>query len=95
MGKTGFRALLSRALALAITEAPSLRAARVNAVGSLEGFAEAQVDPEEMAEGSVVLVAQLLGLLVVFIGENLTLRFVREVWPRLPVSDLAFEGDRK
>jgi len=88
MGKAGFRALLSRALALANAEIPWLRAVRVNADGSLEGFEElyAQLPPEEFFEGRVVLLAQLLGLLVAFIGENLTLRLVREIWPKLPPS---------
>jgi hypothetical protein len=35
----------------------------------------------------VVLVAQLLRLLVAFIGETLTLRLVRESWPKLSVND--------
>jgi hypothetical protein len=50
-----------------------------------------------MAEGSVVLVAQLLALLVAFIGENLTLRMVREVWPKLPqINDLDLrKGDKQ
>src|ERR1035437_8110164 len=53
MGNTGFHALLSRALAVANAEDPSLRAVHVQADGSLEGLEElqAQVDPEEMAEG--------------------------------------------
>ena len=43
----------------------------------------------------MVLVAQLLGLLVAFIGETLTLRLVREVWPKLPLNDLDFgRGDK-
>jgi hypothetical protein len=99
MGNTGFHALLSRALAVANAEDPSLRAVHVKADGSLEGLEElqAQVEPEEkMAEGSVVLVAQLLALLVAFIGENLTLQMVREVWPKLSLNDLDFgKGDKK
>jgi hypothetical protein len=98
MGNTGFHALLSRALAVANEEDPSLRAVHVKADGSLEGLEElqAQVEPEEMAEGSVVLVAQLLALLVAFIGENLTLQMVREVWPKLSLNDLDFgKGDKK
>jgi predicted transglutaminase-like cysteine proteinase len=35
-----------------------------------------------------LLLAQLLGLLVAFIGEDLTLRLVREVWPKLSLNDL-------
>jgi len=38
----------------------------------------------------VLLVAQLLGLLVAFIGENLTLRLMRDVWPKLSLEDLKF-----
>jgi hypothetical protein len=92
MGNVGFRALLSRALALANAEVPWLRAVHVKADGSLEALEELQVqlDPDEFLEGSVVLLAQLLGLLVAFIGENLTLRLVREIWPKLSLNDLDF-----
>ena len=92
MGNAGFHALLSRALALANAEAPWLRAVHVNAGGSFEGLDElgAQVDPDEIFEGCVVLLAQLLGLLVAFIGEDLTLRLVREVWLKLSFNDLDF-----
>src|SRR6185312_7598971 len=88
MGTVGFRALASRALALANAEVPWLRAVHVKADGSFEGLAEleAQVDPEEIFEGGIVLLAQLLGLLVAFIGEDLTLRLVREVWSKLSLD---------
>jgi hypothetical protein len=90
MGNPGFRALLSRALALASAEVPWLRAARVKTDGSFEDLSEleAQVDPKKFAADSVVLPAQLLGLLAGFIGEDLTLRLVLEVWPKLSVNDL-------
>ena len=97
MGKVGFRELLSRALALANVEVPWLRAVHVKADGSFEGLDELgeQVDPQEIFEGRVVLLAQLLGLLVTFIGEDLTLRLVREVWPKLSLNDLDFgKGDK-
>ena len=98
MGNTGVRTLLSRALAQAEREVPSLRALRVKADGSLEGLTEleAQVDPRKIAEDSIVLVAQLLELLAVFIGDHLALRMVSEVWPKLSVNELNFdEGDKK
>ena len=89
MGNGGFRALLSRALALAGTEMPWLRAVHVKADGSLEGWAElrSEVTAEELFQGSVELFAQLLGLLVAFIGEALTLRLIGEVWPKLSLDD--------
>ena len=90
MGNVGFCALISRTLALANAEVPWLRAGHVKADGSFEGLDElgAQVDPDEIFKGRVVLLAQLLGLLVAFIGENLTRRLVREVWPKLSLNDV-------
>jgi len=97
VGNAGFRALLSRALALASAEVPWLRAVQVKADGSLEApeDIQAQVDPKEILEGRVVMVAQLLGLLVAFIGENLTFRLVREIWPKVRLNDLdSGKGDK-
>ena len=97
MGNVGFSALLSRALVLANAEVPWLRAVHVKADGSLEGLDAlgAQVKPAEIFEGRVVLLAQLLGLLVAFIGGSLTLRLVREMWPKIPLNDLDFgNGDK-
>jgi hypothetical protein len=96
MGNVGFCALLSRALALANAEVPWLRAVHVKADGSFEGLDElgAQVDPAESFEGRVVLLAQLLGLLTAFIGEDLTLRLGREVWPKLSLDAWDF-GEEK
>jgi hypothetical protein len=90
MGNVGFRALLSRALALANAEVLWLRAVHVRSDGALEGLEElhAQLDPAKLTEGGVVLLAQLLGLLSAFIGDNLTLGLVREVWSTVPLHDL-------
>ena len=93
MGNGGFRALLSRSLALGSDEVSWLSGVHVKADGSLEGLEElyGQVEANEFLEGRVVLLTQLLGLLVAFIGENLTLRLVREIWPKLPIGDLNSE----
>ena len=63
---------------------------QVNEGGSLEGFEELQieVEPDEFLEGRIVLLAQLLGLLVAFIGEKLTLGLVREIWAKIPLDHL-------
>jgi hypothetical protein len=94
MGNGGFRALLSRALALAGAEVPWLRALHVKADGALEGLQapHRQLDPAEFLEGKVVLLAQLLGLLVAFIGTSLTLRLMGEIWPQLSLEDVDFGG---
>src|SRR6202161_1275065 len=91
-GVVGFRSLLSRALTLARTEAPSLSAVQVAADGSLQGLdeLEPQIDKDQAREAGVILIAQLIGLLLFFVGEGLTLRLViSEVLPHprfLPTS---------
>ena len=94
LGEAGFSALLSRALALAAAEVPWLRAVRAKTDGPLEGLEDLQtkLDRDEFLEGGVVLLAQLLGLLVTFIGGNLTVRLVREIWPRVLLNDLDLEN---
>jgi hypothetical protein len=93
MGRAGFSALVSRALAQAQRKEPSLRAVRVNAEGALErsNEAAARVSAAKDVEGSVALVAQLLELLVAFIGENLTLRLLRDIWPNLQLNEWNFD----
>jgi hypothetical protein len=98
MGNGGFRALLARALALASAEVSWLRAVQLNADGMLEGLEplHAQLKPAEFREGRVVLLAQLLGLLVAFIGPGLTSRLVGEIWPQLSADKVDFgNGDKK
>jgi hypothetical protein len=84
MGHGGFRALLSRALVLAGAEVSWLRAAHVNARGTLEGLEalHAQIASAEFIEGEIVLLIELLALLEAFIGPALTLRLVGEIWPQ-------------
>lgn len=98
MGKGGFRALFMRALTLAGAEAPMWRAVQVNPDGTFAGFDAPDVhgSSNETFDGSVILVSHLLGLLVAFIGEILTLRLVGEVWPNLSQKDLeSGNGDKR
>lgn len=90
MGSGGFRALLSRALALSTVEVRWLCAVQVKADGTFEGVEALQerIDPAEFLEGRVELLAQLLGLLVAFIGPKLTLHLVGESWPKISLDDL-------
>jgi hypothetical protein len=96
-GVAGFRSLLSRALALARTEAPSFSAVQVAADGSLQGLddLEPQIDNDQAREVGVILIAQLVGLLLTFIGEGLTLRMVQDVWPEAAFDGRVFEKERK
>ena len=88
-GVAGFRSLITRTLALATAEVPWLASMRVGADGSLEGFeaASRQQGAVQGGEAGVVVVAQLLGLLVTFIGEPLTLGLVRDAWPDAPLDE--------
>jgi hypothetical protein len=99
MGNGGVRALLGRSLALASAEIPWLEAAHDNQDGDFEGLdaLAAGRDPAEFLDGRVVLLAQLLGLLVAFIGPSLTSRLIGEVWPQIPLRERDFgkENDRE
>jgi hypothetical protein len=103
-GIEGFHSLASRALALARTEAPSLSAARVAADGSLQGLGELEqqldIDKDRTGEspaagGGIILIACLLGLLLIFLGETLTLSLLRAKWPEAALNDRNFESGRK
>lgn len=94
-GAAGFRSLLSRALALAGDEVRWLKAVHVNAEGSLEGLDEARPADGAIAEGEVALVAELIGLLVTFIGEGLTLGILQEVWPEASLGSLNSEPEKE
>jgi hypothetical protein len=82
MGDAGFRALLSRAIALTYAEVPWLGTNR-EAEDPFNGFGrfEGQVRPHEISMAENILIANLLNLLSTFVGEALTLQFLREVWP--------------
>jgi hypothetical protein len=96
-GVAGFRSLLSRALTLAKAEAPSLGAVQVAADGSLKGLdeLEPQIGKEQARDGGAILIAQLIGLLLTFIGEGLTLRLVQDVWPEAAFKGRVSEKERK
>ena len=88
-GVAGFRSLLSRALTLASGETSWLKAIQIGADGSLEGFddSQTQLSKQEIGRGEILLVAHLIGLLVTFIGEGLTMRLLQQEWP-----DVAFDN---
>lgn len=89
LGSAGFNALLARALTLAKTEAPALSAMQLGKDGSLVGLSE----EDDLAGAEVVLVAHILRLLVAFIGPDLMLRLVNDVWPSARLEDLEFAED--
>jgi hypothetical protein len=81
VGVDGFRALASRALALAKFESPRLSAVQVAANGDLRGLSEVEFETEsdEDDETGVILISQLLGLFLTFLGEATTLRLIEDL----------------
>lgn len=82
-GKTGYEALLSRALALAKSDFARLESVTVKGGDCVEGFAniEPRLNDQEFVEGETLIIGHLLGLLRTFLGETLVLRLVRDLWP--------------
>ena len=81
VGVDGFQALASRALALAKSQSPRLSTVQVTANGGLRGLGEveSQTDAEEGGEAGIILIAQLLGLFLTFLGEATTLRLIEDL----------------
>ena len=103
-GVASFQSLASRALALARSEDPCLSVAQVTSEGFLQGLGEfePQIDivnhqagVNQLGEGGVILIARLLGLLHIFLGESLMLRLLRDAWPGTALDDRNSGNGRK
>jgi hypothetical protein len=81
-GAEGFNTLLRRALALARADVPAMQAVPLKPGDALEGLRALVADATPgRADVPAAVVAHLLGLLVTFIGEPLTLQLVNDAWP--------------
>jgi hypothetical protein len=105
-GVAGFQSLAFRALTQAKSEAPDLWAVEIAADGSLQGLGEIEHQLEEFelqlgsgkqqaCERGVILISRLLGLLLVFLGEALTISLLRNAWPGASFDDRNSESGRK
>jgi hypothetical protein len=105
-GVDGFQSLAFRALAQAKSEAPGLWAVQLEADGSIQGLGELKPQLEELesqlgsskvqaSEEGVILIARLLGLLHIFLGEALTLSLLRNAWPGATFDDRSSENGRE
>jgi hypothetical protein len=88
VGIDGFQALASRALALAKSQSPRLSTVQVTANGGLRGLGEvdSQTDADEDCGAGIILIAQLLGLFLTFLGEATTLRLIEDLRLQVDVS---------
>jgi hypothetical protein len=103
-GVAAFESLAFRALTQAKSEARSLWAVQVAEGGSLQGLGEfePQIDMDKdlsgefpAGDGGIVLIARLLGLLLIFLGEALTLSLLRNAWPGEAFDDRNSGNRRK
>jgi len=97
-GPAAFASLVSRALALSKRRAPSLERLRIGADGALTVAEEiprnvAAMEPAH--DGGVILVAELLGLLIVLIGEPLMLSLVRDAWADVSIATMTLSSEEK
>jgi hypothetical protein len=88
VGTAGFSALVARSQALATREVPSLK--RPRASGALGKSRQDQIQRKVGAgeageDGGEIQLAVMLGLLVTFIGESITMILVREAWPDVSI----------
>ena len=105
-GVDGFQSLAFRALTQAKSEAPGLWTVQIAEDGSLQGLGElkpqlAEFEPQlgsdkdQASEGGVILIARLLSLLLMFLGEALTLSLLRNAWPDAAFDDRSSENRRE
>ena len=103
-GVVAFEVLAFRALTQAKSEAPSLWPVQIAADGSLQGLGEyePQIDMDKdladklpAGDGGIVLIALLLGLLLLFLGEASTLSLLRNAWPGEAFDDRNAGNGRK
>ena len=92
LGVDGYWGLLRRAVHVARTESPLLQELAVAPIsaGGLDGLHAAvrDADPTVARDALTAILANLVWLLVTFIGEGLTRRILGEAWP-----DVRLDGE--
>jgi hypothetical protein len=53
------------------------------------------VEKDRVHEAGVILISRLLGLLLIFLGEALTMNLVWDVWPDAALDDGNSENERE
>lgn len=86
----GYRALLVRAVQVAARDFPFLNGstARFQSDACLGDIASSdEVSSADLRDGLTAVLAGVVSLSITFIGEDLTLRAVRDVWPEAPTIE--------
>ncbi len=88
---TGYGALFARALFLTRADFPFLSSVQAGAVpeNCFDGLRDgvSGVAGAELRDGLAAVLAGVIGLLATFIGDDLTVRLVRDVWPAAPFDE--------
>lgn len=88
-GSISYRALLSRALVLAKPKAQTLSALRFEKDGRLvfdpEDPAAEFLNPDTVRKDAIVLITAFVSLLMLLLGEVVTLRIIHHVWPEVKI----------
>ena len=81
VGVDAFQALASRALSLTKSQFPGLSSVNLTASGGLRGISEVEAPPSlgEDGEVGIVLIAQVLRLFIVLLGESATVNLMEDV----------------
>jgi len=95
VGQTGFVALFSRALHLARRETPVLAGISIDPrlPNQLQGSQEfALAHPDDVITSFGRVVAHFIWLLVTFVGEQLSMNLISDIWPQLNYDATAHGG---
>ena len=97
LGSDGYRALLARAIALAAGDTAWVGTLTVEKNGTLIGFAECAGSQSLslVLDGSIEIVSRFFGLLETFVGRELSLRLLSDIWPEpVQVSEFDTKEDK-
>jgi hypothetical protein len=90
-GVAAFQSIAFRALMQAKSEAPGLWAVRIAVDGALEGLGEFEPQlgsgEEQVGDGGLILIDHILDLLLIFLGEAITINLLRNAWPGASFDD--------
>jgi hypothetical protein len=98
-GAAAFESLAFRALMQAKSETKYLWAVQIDADGTLQGLGDYEPlinnDIDLASEEGTILIARLLNLLHIFLGEALTLSLLRDAWPGATFGERSLGNGRK
>jgi hypothetical protein len=83
VGPAGFDVVLARSIVLARRAHPALSGITAGAGGVLRGVDDAARDRLALQGGALAIAEHFVELLAVLIGEDLAMRLLRDVWPRV------------